>query len=169
MLEAGAPFVALGLIGDDPQNGFDLHGAEETKAPPLFAHSAQIIAGIHFVLTNMGLLDSTVVVVVSEFNRTCYPGGYNGGRGSDHGQGPYYGSTPSWRYQPVVMFGGGIKPKLVNPTDPDTNNPITDSCSATRILYTLAKLAGVPDEAIPYSTNPDTFFDGPDGLWSLWT
>ncbi len=169
MLEAGAPFVGVGISGD---SSFDLHSDEETMAPALFARTGQILAGIHFSLTRMNMIDDVVVMVMSEFNRTVYPGAYNNAHGSDHGDGPLYGMAPTWRYQPVIAFGGGIKPKVISGTDPDTNNPASASTSATRILVTLAKLGGVPDDALLWTPNADTFWDGNDigdGLWSLWS
>ena len=90
--------------------GFDTHSEQEQNN----YHSDRLAAvsdgldALYVDLVARGLANDTVVVVYSEFGRTCYE---NGSGGSDHGT-----------VNPVLVFGGGVNGgiKTAHPAmDPD--------------------------------------------------
>jgi uncharacterized protein (DUF1501 family) len=138
LLQMGSPAVCVGV------GGFDTHSNEDAEAPALYTRFARYLAGIHFALSripdgNGTLLDSTLVVTMSEFGRS--PGaanGFNDGYGSDHGGGS------SWRNQAHVIFGAGITPKVLAETN-DDNEPLDGKVHTTHALHaTIASALGVP-------------------------
>jgi hypothetical protein len=163
LLQLGAPAVSVSI------GGFDTHDGEVDKAPPLYTRFARFLAGVHFALARMPdpeggtMLEHTLVMTTSEFGRSGIDGGFNAGQGTDHGSGP------GWRYQAHVVFGAGITPKKLHPTD-DDNMPIGKPCSTHRLLATIAAALGTPsaeiDKLWPFASKlyPE---GGP--LWDLWS
>jgi hypothetical protein len=161
LLQAGSPVVSTTF------NHLDTHSEEDVLAPPMYTRIARCLAGIHFALTRMlddegvPLIDSTLVVTVSEFDRS--PGsaetGFNDGLGSDHG-GPF---------QPHLLFGAGIVPEAFAPTD-DVGDPLDGKGHTTQaLLATLCAALGIPAAEIDKYWPPGTALY-PEGLplWELW-
>lgn len=162
-LQLGSPAVCVAIPG------FDLHSEERAYAPPLYARFARYLCGIHFSLSELDepdgagkMIDHTLVVTTSEFGRNAHPGGWNEGEGSDHA------IDDAWRYQAHVIFGAGVRPKLLHPTDA-ANAPRAGVCSTQALLVTLAAALGVPEDELdriwPAGTplRPETA-----PLWVLW-
>jgi hypothetical protein len=152
ILQLGSPAVAVGL------GGFDLHSEEKEKGPLLYTRYARMLAGIHFALSRMpepsggsgSMLDTTLVLTVSEFDRSAEPpNGFNAADGSGHAG----GSDPN-PHQPHIAFGAGIKPKLLAPTDDDNHAKLQISTHA--LLATICASVGVPGEMIDQAWPPGT-------------
>jgi hypothetical protein len=163
ILQMGSPAAVISI------GGFDLHSEEMQKAPRLYARWARYLCGIHFALSNIAepdgtgmMIDHTLVCTASEFGRSQHSGGFNEGDGSDHGD------DPSWRYQPHVLFGAGVRPKVIYPVDV-ANEPTDGICSTQALLFTLAAAVGAPEGELervwPSATalHPET-----SPLWELW-
>ncbi len=144
LMQMGAPAVAVNV------GGFDLHSEERQKGPRLYSRYARYLAGIHFALSRIPdpaggmLIDSTLVVTTSEFGRAAGSAatGFNDGDGTDHGSGDV--SPPGLRTQAHVVFGGGVRPRVLNPTD-DLHAPISGKASTTHgLLTTICTAIGVP-------------------------
>jgi uncharacterized protein (DUF1501 family) len=151
LLQMGSPAVTVNV------GGFDLHDAEDVGAPAVYTLFARLLTGIHFALANTPdpdgapLLDSTLVVTTSECSRTAPSGGFNDAGGTDHG-----GDDPAWRWQAHVVFGAGITPKVVAPTD-DENVPLDGvGVSTHALLATLCEGLGVPADGIAELWPPGT-------------
>ncbi len=100
LVEAGVSFVTLNDRGMGPL-GWDTHAQnfptiKNTLAPPLDKGVAALVED----LTERGLIDNTLVVMMGEFGRTPK---INGNAGRDH-----HGRANS-----VLMFGAGIPAGLV--------------------------------------------------------
>jgi hypothetical protein len=143
LVQMGSPAVCVDM------GTFDHHSEEDTKAPSIYGKFARYLAGIHFALSRIPdgggtLLDSTLVVTTSEFGRS--PGdpatGFNDGAGSDHGSGD------AWRYQAHVVFGAGIKPKILAETDDDNVPKEGKSRSTHSLLATIALAVGVSQDDV---------------------
>ncbi|MEM6997084.1 MAG: DUF1501 domain-containing protein, partial [Myxococcota bacterium] len=163
LLQLGSPAVALDL------ESFDWHDNEATEAPLRYPRFARYLAGIHFALSNIpdplgggSLLDTTLVVTTSEFGRTRAPGGFNEGAGTDHGNGP------GWRYQGHVLFGGGIQPKVIAPTN-NEHEPTAEFISTHSLLATVACAVGTPLELVEevWPSGSALYPEG-EPLWQLW-
>jgi uncharacterized protein (DUF1501 family) len=162
LLQLGSPAVSVSI------GGFDNHDEEVVRAPRLYTRFGRYLAGIHFALERVPdpeggmLLDHTLVVTTSEFGRSGAMGGFNAGGGSDHGGGP------AWRYQAHVVFGAGITPKQLHPTD-DANVPTEGPASTHRLLATIAAALGTPDDEIERAWPKDSPLYPEGGpLWDLW-
>lgn len=160
LLQLGAPAVSVSI------GGFDTHDHEVQRAPQLYTRFARFVAGVHFALSNIPsgsgvLLDDTLVVTTSEFGRSGVHGGFNAGQGTDHGNGP------GWRYQAHVVFGAGVKPKLLHATD-DNNVPVDRPLSTHCLLATIAAAAGVPQDAIDARWPASALYPEGGPLWDLW-
>jgi uncharacterized protein (DUF1501 family) len=164
LLQLGSPAVSV-----RPADTFDLHDDEESGAPIVYSRFARYMAGIHFALANVpdpdgsgSLLDSTLVVTTSEFGRNAHPGGFNEGHGSDHGQ------SAGWRNQAHVVFGAGVRPKVLNPTD-DANEATERAASTHSLLATIACAVGVDQSFVDAQWPPGAALY-PEGrpIWELW-
>jgi hypothetical protein len=163
LLQLGSPAVSVSI------GGFDTHDSEVQKAPALYTRFARFVAGVHFALGRMPdpeggtMLEHTLVVTTSEFGRNGTDGGFNGADGTDHGNGS------GWRYQAHVVFGAGITPKKLHPTD-DDNVPMGKPCSTHRLLATIAAATGTPSDEID-KLWPAASKLYPEGgpLWDLWS
>ena len=165
LLQLGSPAVGVGI------GGFDMHSGERDGSPLLYTRYARLLAGVRFALANMpdpaggSMLDSTLVVTTSEFGRavnTDTTTGFNAADGSDHGSG---GAA---RHQCHVVFGAGITPKILRPTD-DANEPTDGVASTHALLTTMAAAVGVPQEALDqvWPAGSPLFPEGAP-LWDLW-
>jgi hypothetical protein len=125
LVEAGARFVTLTYGGWDMHtqitNGFN------QSMPPL----DQALAALINDLDARGLLDTTLVMVSSEFGRTPK---INADAGRDH-----------WpKVFSVMLAGGGIKRGLVYGTsDPTAAEPDTDPVSPENLATTVYHLLGI--------------------------
>jgi hypothetical protein len=163
LLQLGSPAVSVSI------GGFDTHDSEVQKAPRLYTRFARFLAGIHFALSRIpdpgggSLLEHTLVVTTSEFGRSgVAPSGFNAGDGTDHG------NSPAWRYQAHVVFGAGVKPKRLHPTD-DDNVPTGAPASTHRLLATIAAAIGAPQSELDRLWPPGSNLYPEGGpLWELW-
>ena len=163
LLQMGSPAAVVSI------GGFDLHDSERQRAPRLYTRFARFLAGVHFALGRIpdpaggSLLEHTLVVTTSEFGRAgVEPSGFNAGDGTDHG------SSPAWRNQAHVVFGAGVKPKKLHPTD-DSNVPTEGPASTHALLATLAAAVGTPQEIIDRAWPPGSSLYPEGGpLWDLW-
>ncbi len=125
LVEAGARFVSLTYGGWDMHtqitNGFN------QSMPPL----DQALAALINDLDSRGLLDTTLVMVSSEFGRTPK---INTDAGRDH-----------WpKVFSLMLAGGGIKRGLVYGTsDPTASEPDTDPVSPENLATTVYHLLGI--------------------------
>jgi uncharacterized protein (DUF1501 family) len=163
LLQMGSPAAAVSI------GGFDTHDSEVQKAPQLYSRFARFLAGIHFALTRIPdpgggmLIEHSLVVTTSEFGRSgVEPNGFNAGEGTDHG------SSPAWRNQAHVVFGAGVKPKKLNPTD-ENNVPTEKPCSTHCLLATIAAAVGAPQSELDKLWPPGSPLYPEGGpLWDLW-
>jgi len=164
LLQMGSPAVCVDV------GGFDTHSDEDIAAPDLYTRFARYLAGFHFALARMPdandqpLLDSTIVVTMSEFGRS--PGGadgFNDGNGTDHG------GDASWRNQAHVIFGAKIPPKVLAATD-DDNVPKDGKVVSTHALFaTLCAGLGVQQPDIDALWPPGSeLFPEASPLYDLW-
>jgi hypothetical protein len=148
MLQMGSPVAMVGL------GGFDRHSQEMELGPDLYTRYARMLAGIYFALSNIqdpagggSMLGSTLVVTTSEFDRAVNagssPSGFNAGDGSDHAN----AGGDANPHQPHVVFGAGITPKALVPTD-DANQPTSGQHSTHALLATLCAAVGTPQASI---------------------
>jgi hypothetical protein len=161
MLQMGSPAVAFGV------GGFDLHSEEKQKAPLLYTQYARMLAGLYFALSRIPdgtktMLDTTLVVTTSEFNRSAPEPGFNNGDGSDHIDGK------DFRKQAHVVFGAGTKSKVIAPTNAE-QTPVKEVYSTHALLSTIGAAVGAPqtllDSVWPSGTqlHPEK-----DPLFELW-
>ncbi len=164
LLQFGAPAVCMSM------GGFDTHDTEIQRAPKLYSRYARFVAGVHFALARMPdpmggmMLDSTLVVLTSEFGRNgTPPTGWNAGGGSDHG------GDAGWRNQAHVVFGAGVVAKRLHDTD-DNNVAMGRAASTHRMLATMAAAVGVDQGAIDALWPPGSALYPESGpLWELWS
>jgi len=128
LVEAGVRFVSLTYGGwdhhDNIRNGF-------ASQMPAFD---QAFAALVRDLANRGMLDSTLVLVTTEFGRTPK---INGTGGRDH-----YPKVFS-----IVMAGGGIKQGCVHgSTDPTGGEPDSDPLTVPDYAATVYHLLGIDFE-----------------------
>ena len=108
------------------------------------------------------MLDTTFVMTLSEFGRAPGdPAGYGPHNGTDHGSGD------SWRNQAHVFFGAGITPKLLAPTNDDTQ-PTEGVHSTHALLATLCQMLGVPQAEIDALWPPGSSLYPEKALLDLW-
>lgn len=123
LVEGGVRFVTTTYGGWDMHD--NIHGGISGQVPPLDQAYATLIRD----LERRGLLDSTMVVLASEFGRTPK---INGTAGRDH-----------WpKVFSVVMAGGGIRGGIVYGSSDATasepnENPLTVSDWATTIYHCM--------------------------------
>jgi len=128
LVEAGVRFVSLTYGGwdhhDNIRNGF-------SNQMPTFD---QAFASLIRDLDTRGMLDSTLVMLTTEFGRTPK---INGTSGRDH-----YPKVFS-----IVMAGGGIKQGCVHgSTDPTGSEPDNDPLSVADYAATVYQLLGIDFE-----------------------
>jgi hypothetical protein len=143
LVEAGVSFVTINDRGNG-MLGWDTHfqnfpTIKNTLAPPL----DKGVAGLIGDLTERGLIDDTLVVIMGEFGRTPK---INGNAGRDH-----HGRANS-----IVLFGAGIPAGLViGRTDPTGDAPVDRPFTPADLAWVLYHKLGI---------DPDTTrFQSPDG------
>ena len=125
LVEAGARFVTL------TYGGWDMHtqitSGFRNSMPPLDQALAALIAD----LDSRGLLDTTLIMVSSEFGRTPK---LNSEAGRDH-----------WpKVFSVMLAGGGVQRGLVyGSSDPTAAEPETDAVSPEDLATTVYHLLGI--------------------------
>jgi hypothetical protein len=125
LVEAGVRFVSL------TYGGWDLHGQIKGGTLSQLPQFDQAFASLIRDLDRRGLLDSTVVMVSSEFGRTPK---INGTAGRDH-----------WpKVFSVVFAGGGFKKGMVYGTsDPTASEPDDDPLTVDDLSFTLYNQLGI--------------------------
>ncbi|MFK7735416.1 MAG: DUF1501 domain-containing protein [Pirellulaceae bacterium] len=125
LVEAGARFVSLTYGGWDMHR--DITGNFRRTMPPL----DQALAALLSDLDSRGLLDSTLVIVSSEFGRTPK---INSDAGRDH-----------WpKVFSAMLAGGGIKRGYVHgASDPTGAEPDLDAVSPENLATTMYHLLGI--------------------------
>jgi len=125
LVEAGVRFVTVSYGGWDHHNG--IQRAMDRGAPPLDQAYAALIND----LEERGLLDSTLVMVTSEFGRTPK---INSRAGRDH-----YARVYS-----VALAGGGIKKGLIYGTSNATaSEPEQNPVTVPDLMTTVYKQMGI--------------------------
>ena len=157
-LEGGSRFVAVGLGLSYPASyAHDTHTHEATS-DALYVHDAQILAGVTYALTKLGLDRKVLVVGLSEMARSPYANGmWNEAGGTDHG---LIGlTTPKGMHgsnrQSVLLAHGPIVPgREAYPADPEYGDPIGNACITGELLAMLAECAGVARTDHPWNVSP---------------
>ncbi len=131
LIEAGVRFVAVLEGGWDLHRGID--GGMRGRMPAVDRGLAALIGD----LEERGLLDSTLVLMTTEFGRTPR---INRDRGRDH-----------WpRAFSVLAAGGGLKRGVVHgETSPDGSEPVRDAISPADLAATVYTQLGIdPDKRL---------------------
>ena len=142
LVEAGVSFVTFNDRGTGPL-GWDTHAQnfptiKNTLAPPLDKGVAALIED----LTERGLMESTLVLMMGEFGRTPK---INPNAGRDH-----HGRANS-----VIAFGAGIPGGLVlGRTDAQGDSPAERPITPADLAWVLYHKLGI---------DPDTKNEAPDG------
>jgi uncharacterized protein (DUF1501 family) len=143
LLEAGTPMVSVfwdeyGLAGD----AWDTHWNHYPRMiDQLLPGFDKAFSGLILDLERRGMLDDTLVVVLSDHGRTPKLNKANGG-GRDH-----------WsRVYSTVLAGGGIaRGNVVGASDKQAGDPIDRPVSPKDLLATMYHLLGIH----PHTTIPD--------------
>jgi hypothetical protein len=142
LVEAGVSFVTVndrgtGVLGwDTHQQNFPT--IKNTLAPPLDKGVAALIED----LTERGLIEDTLVVMMGEFGRTPK---INGMAGRDH-----HGRANS-----ILLFGAGIPAGLVlGRTDPGGDAPVERPVTPADLAWVLFHRLGIDPETTKFET-PD--------------
>jgi hypothetical protein len=157
-IEGGSRFVAMGAGLFFPNvYGHDTH-SNQSAGDGMYVRDAQVLAGISFLLTKVGLDKKVLLVGLSEMARSPYQGTtYNAGNGTDHG---VIGlTTPrgmhgSNRQSILLAHGPIIAGREAYPADPEFGDPIGDNAYSAELLAFLAECAGVARDDHPWSTTP---------------
>lgn len=157
-LEGGSRFVAVGLgLAYPASYGHDTH-THEVTADGLYVHDAQILAGVTFALSKLGLDRKVLVVALSEMARSPYANGMlNAGGGTDHGVTGL--TTPKGMHgsnrQSVLLAHGPVLPgREAYPADPEFGDPVGAACITGELLAMLAECAGVARTDHPWNVSP---------------
>lgn len=128
LAEGGVRFVAV------PDGGWDHHDDISNGLRRRMPAVDQAMAALVHDLDERGMLDSTMVVLSTEFGRTPR---VNGNRGRDH-----------WpRAFSVVAAGGGLRRGLVHgETDGNGGEPVTGAVSPADFAATMFTLLGIDPE-----------------------
>jgi hypothetical protein len=142
LVEAGVSFVTFNDRGAGPL-GWDTHAQnfptiKNTLAPPLDKGVAALIDD----LSERGLLDSTLVIMMGEFGRTPR---INPNAGRDH----------HGRANFALLAGGGLpKGLVIGKTDPKGDSPIDRPVTPADLAATIYTTIGI---------DPSYQFETPDG------
>ena len=144
LVEAGVRFVTIDYGGWDSHA--NIKADFEDKAPPL----DHAIAGLLTDLDQRGLLDSTLVMITSEFGRTPK---VNNDNGRDH-----------WaRSYSMILAGGGIQRGLIyGASDATASEPARDPVPLEDFLHTVYHQLGInaDDELLAFGTRPIEIVNG---------
>lgn len=142
-----------GITLSSDQN-FDLHSNEQQNLPGRAQRVGQALAGLIDNLSNIAdpfvegltLLDTTVITVLTDFNRGNWGQGtgFNGGNGSDH-----QSNNDKTSMQCIPIVGGGLPGgKVLGEVGGDGSPAGASPVYGTRqILATVLDLMGVPSES----------------------
>jgi uncharacterized protein (DUF1501 family) len=121
LVESGVRFVSL------TYGGWDLHGGIKGGTQAQLPQFDQAFATLVSDLETRGLLDSTLIMVSSEFGRTPK---INGTAGRDH-----------WpKVFSVILAGGGIKKGLIyGSSDATASEPEDDALTVEDLAMTVYK------------------------------
>jgi hypothetical protein len=136
LVEAGVRFVSL------TYGGWDHHDNIKTAMTNQMPKFDQAFAALIRDLDKRGMLDSTLVMVTTEFGRTPK---INNTAGRDH-----YPKVFS-----VVMAGGGLKRGMVHgSTDPTANEPDQDPLTVPDFAATVYNQLGIDSNKILWAPGP---------------
>jgi uncharacterized protein (DUF1501 family) len=153
LVEAGVNLVQVNLGG---MSSWDTHGnAAEHLRDKLFPPTDRAVTALLDDLNERGLLDSTMVVMASEFGRTPYISG-----------GPSY-KTPGRNHwggvQTVLLAGGGVQGgRVVGASDKQGGKPSLAPQTPENFAATIYEALGVPREAAWHdaSNRPHFVYNG---------
>ena len=138
LVEHGVRFIEVSM------GGWDTHVANFINTPRLCDTLDQALSSLMGDLERRGLLDSTMVVVASEFGRTPK---INQNQGRDH-----------YPVFSVFMAGGGLKGgQKYGATDKDGAAPVDGKVSPTDINATIGYALGLPLDQVLYSPTKRPF------------
>jgi len=155
----------LGCAGITCSSGqnWDLHNNELNGLPPRAFGLGQAIAGLvrelsaipDPVVSNATLLDTTVITVLTDFNRGNWAvgSGFNGNNGSDHRTGE---DKTSLQCIPIIgggLPGGKILGEIAADGSPAGASPVYET---RQILATVLDLLGLPSQSYFPGINPLT-------------
>jgi hypothetical protein len=134
LVEAGCRFVGVDHSGWD--HHFTIFPSLEKDMLP---HVDRAFSALITDLSERGLLDSTLVVLMGEMGRTPR---VNAQAGRDH-----------WSMaQSIVFAGGGVKPgRVLGATDKQAAYPTSDPVSVPDLLYTLFHQMGIDTTKVYYT------------------
>jgi hypothetical protein len=153
--EAGVPLVtvccAAGDLNGSRGDHWDTHGdnfnrLKNTMLPSFDRPAATLLDD----LADRGLLDHTLVVIMTEFGRTPK---INGGAGRDHYPGVYS----------VVLAGGGIQGgQVYGSSDRNGAHPHSGACKPNDLHATIFTAMGIPPHTMLYDSlnRPLSITDG---------
>lgn len=142
LVEHGVKCIDINL------GGFDWHGNLSEEMESKLPVVDEVIAGLLYDLEHRGLLDSTLVVVATEFGRSPK---INSNQGRNHFPKAFS----------AMMAGGGIKGGFVSgQTDATGANIIGDKVDATNINATIGMAMGLPYGQVVYSPSKRPFSMG---------
>ncbi len=138
MVEAGVRFVTVDYGGWDAH--VDIKGDVQDKAPAL----DHAVSGLLIDLDQRGLLDSTLVMITTEFGRTPK---VNKDSGRDH-----------WaRSYSMILAGGGVQRGLIyGASDATASEPARDPVPLEDFLFTAYHQLGInaDSELLAFGTRP---------------
>ncbi len=136
LVEAGVRFTSL------TYGGWDHHDNIKTAMTGQMPRFDQAFAALIRDLEQRGMLDSTLVMVTTEFGRTPK---INGTAGRDH-----YPKVFS-----IALAGGGIKRGLVHgSSDPTGGEPDRDPLSVADLAATVYNQLGIDSNKVLYAPGP---------------
>lgn len=139
LVEAGVPLIQVNLGSNET---WDTHGDIFPRLKDkLFPPTDRALGALLDDLESRGLLDSTLIVMASEFGRTpklsTLPESYHGA-GRDH-----WGAVQS-----VWFAGGGVKGgTVIGSSDKVGGHPTSSPHSPEDLAATIYKALGIPDQA----------------------
>ena len=134
MIESGVRFVTITDGGwDTHQNNFK--SLKDSRIPPIDQGLPTLLAD----LEDRGLLDSTLVVWVTDFGRTP---GINSASGRDH-----------WASAGFAIFAGAGIPggHVLGATDEEGGKPIRDEYTSADMAVTIYEKLGIPSDIIAHA------------------
>jgi len=142
LIEHGVKFIDVKL------GGFDWHGDFSEQMESQVPVIDEVISGLLYDLEHRGLLDSTLVVVATEFGRSPK---INSNQGRNHFPKAFS----------AMMAGGGMKGGFVlGETDATGENIVGDKVDATNINATIGMAMGLPYDKTIYSPSKRPFSMG---------